>query len=89
MCLSTHHSPLSGVIEPLQQLDDGALSTAAAADQGQSLSLPHLQVQPLEDGQVSPCRVVELHMLKLNITIKFVLEVEEGEIIIISTLNCV
>lgn len=47
--LPSYHSPLSGVVEPLQQLDGGALSTATAPHQGQSLSLPHLQIQPLQD----------------------------------------
>ena len=54
VCLSSHHSPLPGVVEPLQQLDGGALPTAAATHQSQSLSLFHLQIQPLEDGNIRP-----------------------------------
>ena len=50
--LSSHHSPFSGVIEALQQLYGGALSTAAAAHQSQSLPLLHLQIQPLQDRHI-------------------------------------
>lgn len=72
--LSSHHSPLSGVVEPLQQLDGGALSTAAAPHQRQSLSHFHIQIQPLEDGHIRARRVVKLNVVKTHVTIKFLLE---------------
>lgn len=50
VCSSSYHTSFSGVVEPLQELDGCAFSTAAAPHQGQSLSLAHLQVQPSEDG---------------------------------------
>lgn len=77
---SPHHSALSGVVEPLQQLDGGALSTAAAPHQGQSFSLLHAQIQASQDWDVRPRRIVKLHTLKAHVTIKCVLgsEREEG-----------
>lgn len=74
LCLSSHHSPLQGVIEPLQQLNGGALSTAAASHQGQSLSLLHLQVQPLQDGHVGPRRVVKADTAELHVSVIFILQ---------------
>ena len=47
-CATTHHA-LCGVVEPLQQLDSGALPTATVADQGHRLSALHLQVEALQD----------------------------------------
>lgn len=73
-CLSSHHSPFEGVVEPLQELDGGALSAAAATHQGQSFSLAHLQIQPLEDGYVRAGGVVKLNILKANITVESILE---------------
>ena len=49
-CTTTHHA-LCGVVEPLQQLDSGALPTATVADQGHGLSTLHLQVEALQDLQ--------------------------------------
>lgn len=74
MHLSSHHSPFSGVIEPLQELDGGALPTAAAPHQSQRLPLLHLQIQPLEDGNVRARRVVELHALKAHVAVKLALD---------------
>lgn len=74
MFVFSHHSPLLGVIEPLQQLNGGALSTAATADQGKSLSLLHLQAQPLQDGNVGPRRVVEADIGELHVSVIFILQ---------------
>lgn len=71
--LSSHHSPFSGVIESLQELDGSALSTATAPHQSQSLSLLHLQIQPLEDGNIGARGVVKSNALKTHVTFKMVL----------------
>ncbi|KAK7834869.1 hypothetical protein U0070_022840 [Myodes glareolus] len=50
LALPTYRT-LCGVVEPLQQLDSGALPTATVADQGHRLSALHLQVEALQDLQ--------------------------------------
>lgn len=45
---SSHHA-LRGVIQPLHQLDGGALPTAAVPNQGHRLPTPYLQVEALQD----------------------------------------
>lgn len=72
--LLSHHFPIQRVIEPLQQLDGGALPTAAASHQGQSFSLLYTQIQPLQDGYIRTWRIIKLDPLKGHITIKLVLE---------------
>lgn len=79
VCVS-HHCPIDGVVEPLQQLDGGALPTAAAPHQGQSLALLHTQIEPLQDGHVGARWIVKLNPLKGHITIKLVLDEEKERI---------
>ena len=45
---SSHHA-LRGVIQPLHQLDGGALPAAAVPNQGHRLPALYLQVEALQD----------------------------------------
>lgn len=77
MWMCAHHCPCQGVVEALEELDNRALPTAAAAHQGQRLALLHLQVQPLKHGHVWPGGIVEHDFIKCHISFQGVLKSEQ------------
>lgn len=74
----SHHSAVVGIIKPLQQLDAGALPTAAAAHEGQRLARLHRHVQPIQDLDVWPGGVSELTVNELDVSLEVILKTREG-----------
>lgn len=66
------------VVEPLQQLDAGALPTAAAAHEGQRLALLHRHIQPIQDLDVRPGGVGEITVNELNVPLEVILKTQRG-----------
>ena len=55
------------VVEALDEVDDGALAAAAAADERHGLAGGQLCVQAVEDLDFGAGGVVEVHVLELNV----------------------
>jgi hypothetical protein len=55
------------VVEALDEVDDGALAAAAAADQRHCLAGGQLGVQPVEHLDLGAGGVVEVHVLELDV----------------------
>lgn len=57
------HLTLPRIIEPLDELDDGALTTARGTDKGYCLVSPYFNADVLDDLGVLLCRISELDVL--------------------------
>ena len=58
-----------GVVESLQQLDDGALAAARRAHQSHRLAGHDVQVQVREDGDIRTCRIRKRDCLDVHVTL--------------------
>ena len=74
----TYHLALVGVVEALQQLDAGALPTAAAAHERQGLAGPHRHAQPVQPLDVWSGGVREIAVDELQVAFEVIL-VEKRE----------
>lgn len=68
---SSHHA-LRRVIQPLHQLDGGALPTAAVPDQGHRLPTPYLQVEALQDLNFVSRWIMEVNISEFQISFNIV-----------------
>ena len=69
-----YHLSLSRVIEALQQLDWGALSTATLANQGQRLACLHRHIQTLQDPHIRPRGIGKVDAAEINVPCEVCLE---------------
>lgn len=67
------------IIKPLQQLHTGALPTAAAANEGQSLARLHRHVQPIQHLNVGSSGVGELTVDELDVPSEVILKAQQGK----------
>ena len=66
LSLSTHLAVV-GVVEPLNELDGGALPATTGTDQSHRLSRTDLETQPLQNPYVRSSRIVEHHVAELDV----------------------
>ena len=63
-----HQLSTKRIVEPLNEGDNGTLSTATGSDKGKSLPRLHWNTQPLQYWSLWPRGVVELHTVHCNRT---------------------
>ena len=60
------HRPLAGVVEPLQERDDGALAAPAGTHQGKRVPRRDGEFEAVQDEDIGTSRVLELKIFSLD-----------------------
>ena len=61
-----HHLPLAGVVEPLQERDDGALATPTGTHESERLPRRDGELEAIQNEDIGTSRVPELKIFSLD-----------------------